>query len=65
MDKDIKVDGFLGYLLDDEKLVEKGSQIIKALLEAQSPRLSNLPRRWKDQARVVTKPSNDFWGRWI
>ena len=42
MDKCINFSGFLGYLFDGEKLVKQAAWIIKALLEAQSPRLSNI-----------------------
>jgi hypothetical protein len=31
----------LRHLIDDEKLVKQGAELIKALLEAQSPRLTN------------------------
>ena len=42
MDKCINFSGFLGYLFDGEKMVKQAAWIIKALLEAQSPRLSNI-----------------------
>jgi hypothetical protein len=45
MDKFINFKGFLGYLFDDPKLVEKSSVIVKALLEAQSPRLTNIAEK--------------------
>ena len=45
MDKCINFSGFLGYLLDDKKLVKQAARIIKALLEAQSPRLSNIAEK--------------------
>ena len=45
MDKCINFQRFLGYLLDDEALVEKGARIIKALLEAQSPRLTDISEK--------------------
>jgi hypothetical protein len=45
MDKCIKFRKFMRYLLDDESLAEKGAVIIKALLEAQSPRLSNISEK--------------------
>lgn len=41
MDKCINFSGFLGYLFDDAKLVKQAARIMKALLEAQSPRLTN------------------------
>jgi hypothetical protein len=45
MDKCINFQGFLRYLLDDEGLAEKGSRIVKGLLEAQSPRLTNISEK--------------------
>ena len=45
MDKCIKFCKFMRYLLDDESLAEKGAVIIKALLEAQSPRLTNISEK--------------------
>jgi hypothetical protein len=51
MDKCINFSGFLGYLLDDEKLVKQAAQIMKALLEAQSPRLSNIAEKMPGQKR--------------
>lgn len=45
MNKCINFRAFLRDLFDDEKLVEKGSVIVKALLEAQSPRLTNIAEK--------------------
>ena len=45
MDKCINFQRFLRYLLDDEKLVEKGARITKAILEAQSPRLTDISEK--------------------
>ena len=45
MDKCINFQGFLRYLLDDEGLSEKGARIVKGLLEAQSPRLTNISEK--------------------
>jgi hypothetical protein len=42
MDKCINFSEFMRYIFDDEKMVEQGGRIIKALLEAQSPRMSNI-----------------------
>jgi Transposase DDE domain len=63
MDKCINFDEFLGYLIDDEKLVEKGSQIIKALLEAQSPRLSNIAEKMEGQSESCYKAIQRFLGK--
>jgi hypothetical protein len=37
MEKFINFSSFVRYLFDDSKMVEQGSKIIRALLEAQSP----------------------------
>jgi hypothetical protein len=42
MDKCINFCEFMRYVLDDERLAEQGVTIVKALLEAQSPRLTNI-----------------------
>jgi len=38
------------YLLDDDKLVMLGSKIIRALLDAQSPRISNIAEKMKGKS---------------
>jgi hypothetical protein len=45
MDKCINLCEFMRHIIDDEKLVKQGSEIIKALLEAQSPRMSNISEK--------------------
>jgi len=45
MDKCINFSAFMGYVLDDEKLAEQGATIVKGLLEAQSPRLTNISEK--------------------
>jgi len=45
MDKCIKFQAFLRPLLDDEKLIYQGAEIMKALLEAQSPRMTNIAEK--------------------
>lgn len=45
MNKFIKVLKFIRYLIDDEKLVKRGAEIIEALLEAQSPRMTNISEK--------------------
>jgi hypothetical protein len=45
MNKFIKVLKFMRYLIDDEKLVKRGAEIVKALLEAQSPRMTNISEK--------------------
>ena len=45
MDKFINFSRFMGYLFDDQKQAKQGTTIIRALLEAQSPRLSNIAEK--------------------
>ena len=45
MDKCINFCEFMRYVFDDEKAVEQGPAIIKALLDAQSPRLTNISEK--------------------
>ena len=45
MDKCINFYKFWRYLVDDERLVKWGAEISKALLEAQSPRLTNISEK--------------------
>jgi hypothetical protein len=45
MDKCINFYEFLRYLFDDERAIQQGAEIVKALLEAQSPRLSNISEK--------------------
>ena len=49
MDKCINFSGFLEYLFDDKKMVKQASRIMKALLEAQSPRLTNIAEKMAGQ----------------
>ncbi len=49
MDKCINFSGFLGYLFDDNKMVQQAAWIMKALLEAQSPRLTNIAEKMAGQ----------------
>jgi hypothetical protein len=42
MDKCINIREFAGYLFDDERLIQKGTEIMRALLAAQSPRLTHI-----------------------
>jgi hypothetical protein len=50
MDKCINFSAFMRYLLDDDKLVMLGSKIIRALLDAQSPRISNIAEKMKGKS---------------
>jgi len=50
MDKCINFCGFMRHLIDEEKLVKQGAEIVKALLEAQSPRLTNIAEKMSGQS---------------
>ncbi len=60
MDKCINFQGFLRYLLDDEDLAEKGARIIKALLEAQSPRLTDISEKMSGKSESRYKEIQRF-----
>jgi len=45
MDKCINFYEFMGDVFDDEKLAKQGAAIVKGLLEAQSPRLTNISEK--------------------
>jgi hypothetical protein len=45
MDKCINFCEFMRYVFDDEKLAKQGAAIVKGLLEAQSPRLTNISEK--------------------
>jgi hypothetical protein len=60
MDKCINFQRFLEYLLDDEALMEKGARIIKALLEAQSPRLSDISEKMSGKSESRYKEIQRF-----
>jgi len=47
MNKCINFRGFWRHLIDEERQVEQGAEIMKGLLEAQSPRLSNIAEKMK------------------
>jgi hypothetical protein len=60
MDKCINFQGFLRYLLDDERLAEKGARIVKGLLEAQSPRLTNISEQMSGKSSSRYKEIQRF-----
>lgn len=60
MNKCIKVSKFLRYLIDDEKLAKNGSEIIQALLEAQSPRLTNIAEKMRGSSERSYKALQRF-----
>ena len=45
MREHINLERFVGYLLDDEALVNKGAKLVQAVLSAQSPRLSEIAEK--------------------
>lgn len=60
MDKCINFGEFMRYLVDDEKLAEQGSKIIRALLEAQSPRLTNISEKMTGKSASCYKAIQRF-----
>ncbi len=60
MDKCINFHRFLHYLLDDQNLVEKGARITKALLEAQSPRLTDISEKMAGKSESRYKEIQRF-----
>ncbi len=51
---------FLRHLLDDENLAEKGARITKALLEAQSPRLTDISEQMSGKSESRYKEIQRF-----
>jgi len=60
MDKCINFRAFLRPLMDDKKQVEQGAEIIKALLEAQSPRITNIAEKMSGQSDRNNKTIQRF-----
>ena len=60
MDKCINFCGFMRHLIDEEKLVKQGAEIVKALLEAQSPRLSNIAEKMRGRSNRNYKTIQRF-----
>jgi hypothetical protein len=60
MGKFINFSAFMRYLLDDEKLAIQGSKIIRALLEAQSPRISNIAEKMTGKSASCYKMIQRF-----
>src|SRR5512137_2426227 len=60
MDKFINFSAFMRYILDDDKLIEQGSTIIRALLEAQSPRISNIAEKMRGKSASCYKMIQRF-----
>jgi Transposase DDE domain len=60
MDKCIKFGEYMRYLLDEEKQAEQGSKIVRALLEAQSPRLSQIAEKMMGKSASCYKAIQRF-----
>ncbi len=60
MDKCINFHRFLHYLLDDQNLVEKAARITKGLLEAQSPRLTDISEKMAGKSESRYKEIQRF-----
>lgn len=60
MNKCINFRRFLRYLLDDEDLAEKGARITKALLEAQSPRMTDISEKMSGKSSSRYKEVQRF-----
>jgi hypothetical protein len=60
MDKCINFQRFLRYLFDDEDLVEKGARITKALLDAQSPRITDISEKMSGKSESRYKEIQRF-----
>lgn len=50
MDKCINFYEFMRYLIEDEKQAKRGADIVKGVLEAQSPRLSNISEKMEGKS---------------
>jgi hypothetical protein len=60
MDKCINFQAFLQYLFDEDALVDKGSAIVTALLDAQSPRLTNISEKMNGRSATCYKRIQRF-----
>lgn len=60
MDKCINFNEFLRNVFDEAKLVEKGATIVKAILEAQSPRLTNIAEKMVGKSESCYKVIQRF-----
>jgi hypothetical protein len=60
MAKFINFSDFMQYLFDDQKQAEKAAQIVQALLEAQSPRISNIVEKMQGKSEACYKAVQRF-----
>lgn len=58
--KFINFNELMGYLFDDEKIAQKAAEIIRGLLEAQSPRLSNIADKMSGKTGACYKAIQRF-----
>ena len=63
MNKFINYSEIMHYLIDDEKSAEKGGEIVKAILEAKSPRLSNIAEQMEGRSESNYKAIHRFIGQ--
>jgi len=63
MNKFINISGLMGYLFDDKKLAKQATKIIRAILEAQSPRMSNLVEKMPGKSSSNYKMLQRFLDR--
>jgi hypothetical protein len=54
---------FMRYLFDGEKKIKQAGEIIKALLEAQSPRISNIAEKMEGKSEACSKAIHRFLGQ--
>ena len=54
---------FMRYLFDGEKNIKQAAEIIKALLEAQSPRISNIAEKMEGKSEACSKAIHRFLGQ--
>lgn len=60
MDKCINIQPFMRHIFDDDALIRKSSSVITALLEAQSPRLSDISEKMDGQSSSCYKTIQRF-----
>lgn len=58
--KFINISEFMRYLIDDESQAVKGAKIVRALLDAQSPRLSNIAEKMDGKSETNYKAIQRF-----
>lgn len=63
MNKFINYSGLMHYLIDDEKAAKRGGEIVKGILEARSPRLTNIAEQMDGQSESNYKAIHRFIGQ--